>query len=68
MSANRYSHIRAALCTTVEMASKSRKHNNANVLALGGRIITDSLATDIVYEFLNTDFEGGRHSLRVNKI
>ena len=68
MAANRYSHIRAALCTTVEMASKSRKHNNANVLALGGRIITDSLAIDIVYEFLNTDFEAGRHSLRVNKI
>jgi ribose 5-phosphate isomerase B len=68
MAANRYSHIRAALCTTTEMASKSRKHNNANVLALGGRIITDSLATDIVNEFLNTDFEAGRHSLRVNKI
>ena len=68
MAANRYSHIRAALCTTVEMASKSRKHNDANVLALGGRIITDSSALDIVYEFLNTDFEAGRHSLRVNKI
>ena len=50
------------------MASKSRKHNDANVLALGGRVIKDSLATDIVYEFLNTDFEAGRHSLRVNKI
>ena len=68
MAANRFTHIRAALCTSIEMASKSRKHNNANVLALGGRIITDSLATDIVYEFLNTDFEAGRHSLRVNKI
>ena len=68
MSANRHSHIRAALCTTVEMASKSRKHNDANVLALGGRIIKDGLAIDIVYEFLNTDFEAGRHSLRVNKI
>ena len=68
MAANRYSHIRAALCTTVEMASKSRKHNNANVLALGGRILPDKLAIDIVYEFLNTDFEAGRHRLRVNKI
>ena len=68
MAANRYSHIRAALCTTAEMASKSRKHNNANVLALGGRILTDSLAMDIVNEFLNTDFEAGRHSIRVNKI
>ncbi len=68
MAANRYSHIRAALCTSVEMASKSRKHNNANVLALGGRIITDSLAIDIVHEFFKTNFEAGRHSLRVNKI
>ena len=68
MSANRYSHIRAALCTTVEMASKSRKHNNANVLALGGRIINDGLAMDIVDEFLKTNFEAGRHSSRVNKI
>ena len=68
MAANRYSHIRAALCTTTELASKSRKHNNANVLALGGRIISDGLALDIVYEFLNTDFEAGRHILRVNKI
>ena len=68
ISANRFSHIRAALCTSVEMASKSRKHNNANVLALGGRIINDNLAVDIVKEFLKTEFEAGRHSLRVNKI
>ena len=68
MSANRFSHIRAALCTNVEMASKSRKHNNANVLALGGRILKESLAIDIVKEFLNTEFENGRHTLRVNKI
>ena len=68
MAANRYSHIRAALCTTTEMASKSRKHNNANVLALGGRILKKSLAKDIVKEFLNTEFENGRHTLRVNKI
>ena len=68
MAANRFSHIRAALCTNVEMASKSRKHNNANVLALGGRILKNSLAIDIVKEFLNTEFENGRHTLRVNKI
>ena len=68
IAANRYSHIRAALCTSVEMASKSRKHNNANVLALGGRILEINLAKEIVYEFINTDFEAGRHSLRVNKI
>tara|TARA_Y100001935_G_C17088422_1_gene399931 strand:+ start:165 stop:593 length:429 start_codon:yes stop_codon:yes gene_type:complete len=68
MAANRFSHIRAALCTSVEMASKSRKHNNANVLVLGGRILDDKLALDIVKEFLHTEFEAGRHCLRVNKI
>ena len=68
MAANRFSHIRAALCTSVEMASKSRKHNDANVLALGGRILEENLALEIVKEFLHTDFEAGRHSLRVNKI
>ena len=68
IAANRYAHIRAALCTNVEMASKSRRHNDANVLALGGRIIDDSIAKEIVIEFLNTQFEEGRHRLRVNKI
>tara|TARA_Y100001968_G_C19307328_1_gene692304 strand:+ start:82 stop:510 length:429 start_codon:yes stop_codon:yes gene_type:complete len=68
MAANRFSHIRAALCTSVEMASKSRKHNDANVLALGGRILKDKLALKIVKEFLCTEFEAGRHSLRVDKI
>ena len=68
MAANRFSHIRAALCTNVEMASKSRKHNDANVLALGGRILEEKLALEIVKEFLQTDFEAGRHSLRVDKI
>ena len=68
MAANRFPHIRAALCTSVEMASKSRKHNDANVLALGGRILEEKLALEIVKEFLQTNFEAGRHSLRVNKI
>lgn len=68
IAANRFSYIRAALCTSVEMASKSRKHNNANVLALGGRILKKSLAIDIVKVFLNTEFENGRHILRVNKL
>ena len=68
IAANRFPHIRAALCTSVEMASKSRKHNDANVLALGGRIIEFKLALEIVKEFLQTDFEAGRHSVRVDKI
>ena len=50
------------------MASKCRKHNDANVLALGGRILDDNLALEIVEEFLKTDFEAGRHSSRVDKI
>ena len=68
MAANRFPHIRAALCTSVEMASKSRKQNDANVLALGARILENKLALEIVKEFLQTEFEAGRHSLRVNKI
>ncbi len=68
MAANRFSHVRAALCTSVEMASKSRKHNDANVLVLGGRILEEKLALEIVNEFLYTNFEAGRHSLRVDKI
>ena len=68
IAANRFSQVRAALCTSVEMASMSRKHNNANVLALGGRIITKELAKEIVFKFLNTKFEEGRHLLRINKI
>ena len=68
MAANRFPHIRAALCTSIEMASKSRKHNDANVLALGGRILEAKIAMEIVKEFLQTDFEAGRHSLRVDKI
>ena len=50
------------------MASKSRKHNDANVLALGGRILNNLIIKDIVFQFLNTDFEEGRHRLRVNKL
>ena len=68
IAANRYPHVRAALCTSIDMASKSRKHNDANVLALGGRILEHKLALEIVKEFLQTDFEAGRHSVRVDKI
>jgi ribose 5-phosphate isomerase B len=68
IAANRHAHIRAALCTSLEMACKSRKHNDANVLVLGGRIISDSIAKDIVIKFLNTEFEEGRHRIRVDKL
>ena len=68
IAANRYSHIRAALCTSIEMASLSRKHNDANVLVLGGRILDSNIAKDIFIEFLNTKFEEGRHKNRLNKL
>lgn len=68
IAANRYSHIRAALCTSPEMAELSRQHNNANVLALGARIISLETAIECVETFLNTVFEGGRHAKRVEKL
>ncbi|QTA38224.1 ribose 5-phosphate isomerase B [Thermosipho ferrireducens] len=68
IAANKVSGIRAALCVIPEMGSLARKHNNANVLVLPGRLIGYELATWIVSEFLNTSFEGGRHERRVNKI
>ncbi len=68
IAANRYSHIRAALCTNAEMAKLTREHNNANVLALGARIISKETALECVQTFLGTEFEGGRHQRRVNKL
>ena len=68
IAANRHDHIRAALCTDVNMAELSRKHNNANVLVLGGRILNFNLAKKIVVTFTETDFEFGRHELRLKKV
>ena len=68
IAANKISEIRCALCTNSLMAKLSRQHNDANVLSLGARIIGDELAYDIIDAFLNTDFEAGRHAVRVNKI
>ncbi len=50
------------------MAEMARSHNNANILTMGSRLISPELALDIVKKFLETDFEGGRHSTRINKI
>ena len=66
--ANKVTGIRAALCQTVQFAVLSRKHNNANVLVLSGRFISRYLAKDIVEAWLTTDFEGGRHQKRLEKI
>jgi ribose 5-phosphate isomerase B len=68
ITANKVKGIRAALCCSEYMAEMARKHNNANVLAMGGRITSPELAEKIVAVFLQTDFEGGRHAERVEKI
>ncbi|MBI5323696.1 MAG: ribose 5-phosphate isomerase B [Ignavibacteriae bacterium] len=66
--ANKVHGVRAANCITPEMARLARQHNNANVLTLGARLISIELAKEIITIFLNTEFEGGRHINRVNKI
>lgn len=68
MVANRFTGIRAALCNDLFSARMSRRHNNANILVLGARVIGDMLACEIVREWLETGFEGGRHSDRINSI
>lgn len=68
MTANKHKHIRAALCWKTEIARLAREHNNANVLCLPARYLSESEAAEITETFLNTDFEGGRHQRRVEKI
>lgn len=68
ITANKHQGIRAAICWTDEIASLSRQHNNANVVCIPARFISEEMAKKIVDTFLNTDFEGGRHEKRVGKI
>lgn len=68
MAANKIPGIRAAVCTETFSARMAREHNNANILALGARVIGVGLALEIVDIFLKTEFSGGRHALRVNMI
>lgn len=68
IAANKVKGIRAALCYNTTVARLSREHNNANILALGGRMTGDVLAFEIVDIFLNTEFLGGRHQKRVDMI
>lgn len=68
MTLNKHAMIRAALCWTPEIAHLSRQHNDANVLAMPGRFIDNATARMMMDEFLNTDFEGGRHQRRIDKI
>lgn len=68
MAANKVPGIRAALCYDQASARNSREHNNANILTLGGRLLTESQAREVLYTWLSTPFAGGRHANRVAKI
>lgn len=68
MAVNKHQGIRSALCWLPELAELARQHNNANVLALPARFIDEGMALECVEKFTNTEFEGGRHENRVNKI
>lgn len=68
MTANKYPNVRAGLCWNEEQAMLTRLHNNANILSLPGRFVALEEAWKIVQTFISTDFEGGRHLVRVEKI
>ena len=68
MTVNKHQGIRSALCWKNEIAQLAREHNNANIIALPARFITEEEAIQMLDTFLNTEFEGGRHERRVNKI
>ena len=68
MVANKHKNIRAALCYDIKSTKLSRKHNNANVMTIGARLIKKNIALKCVNAFLKTDFDGGRHLRRIRKI
>ena len=68
MSANKHQGIRAAVCWTKEISALARQHNNANIISIPARFTSVHQAVEMVDTFLTTEFEGGRHALRVNKI
>lgn len=68
MTLNKHQQIRAALCWMPEIAHLARQHNNANVLVMPGRFINTDTAREILDEFFSTEFEGGRHQNRIDKI
>jgi ribose 5-phosphate isomerase B len=67
MVANKFPHVRAALCADIFSAIMSRRHNDSNILVMGGRVIGDILAMEIVKIWLETPFDGGRHQRRLEK-
>ena len=68
ITANKYPNVRSALCWIPEIAALAKQHNNANICALPARFVTNDEAIAIVETFLNTEFEGGRHAIRIDKI
>ncbi len=68
MTANKYNNVRAGLCWTKEITELTRQHNNANIICIPARFTSQPQALEMVKAFLNTEFEGGRHLNRINKI
>ena len=68
MTANKHQGVRSALCWTKEIAALARQHNNANIISIPARFVSKELAVEMVKIFTSTDFEGGRHERRVEKI
>jgi ribose 5-phosphate isomerase B len=68
ITVNKYEQVRSALCWTTEIAALARQHNDANVIAIPARFVSQELALDMINVFLSTAFEGGRHQNRVEKI
>ncbi len=68
IQANRFKGVRAALCSDIFSARMSRQHNDANILVMGGRVVGDILAFELVREWFATPFEGGRHLERIRSI
>lgn len=68
MTVNKHQGIRAALCWTPELGALAKQHNNANILSLPARFISEELARDIVKAYMSAEFEGGRHQRRIEKI
>lgn len=68
ITANKHQQIRAAICWQKEIAELARQHNNANIICIPARFVSEDLAKEMVIAFLNTEFEGGRHAGRVSKM
>ena len=68
IACNKVPGIRAALCTSVEMAEMCRRHNNANVICMGARMISEELAFAMIDTWMTTEFEGGKHERRINEL